>query len=49
MEEKNNKSDVTRKAKALEDILSGEDRDRTAGEYLESLRGEECGLSLIHI
>ena len=44
MEEKNNKSDVTRKAKALEDILSGEDRDRTAGEYLESLRGEECGI-----
>ncbi len=44
MEEKNSKSDVTRKAKTLEAILFGEITDRTAGEYLESLRGEECGV-----
>lgn len=33
---------IIEKAKKLENILSGKDGSRTAGEYLESLRGQDC-------
>ncbi len=36
------KERIKEKAVALENILSGMDRTRSAGEYLESLRGQAC-------
>lgn len=36
------KERIKEKAVAMENILSGMDRTRSAGEYLESFRGQAC-------